>query len=261
MQSRKERRARRGILTLREKQGRALKNLGIYLAVVLLIFAILVPLIGQKVQARRSEAAKVLHEAGENASADITVGVQKEVAESSVDQELSTDKITAASSNPVIAEKTPPQSQESTPAAKPVEPQPPAADISKVIFPLKGEIAKPYGMAYSATHGDYRFHNGIDLKAPLGTTVKAALDGKISQIVSTKSEATAVTIDHGGGLFSSYAHLEKSSVKKGQTVQKGQAIGTVGKPGLSEVLDETHLHFTLSREGESLDPLGYLPSE
>ncbi|MFY9173723.1 MAG: M23 family metallopeptidase [Peptococcia bacterium] len=301
MQLRKTRRDRRE--ALREKQLRSLKNLGIYLAVVLLIFAILIPLIGQRLQQLRSnEAQRVLTTAEENTAPEGMLGetlqggaVQAEVTpvedlspqKAVLDQKekisaeptssLSTiDSINEAvlksekannANNPdsVInndkIEKTSSSEQASEPIAKPRSSQQPAADLSQIIRPLDGELIKVFGLAYSATHGDYRFHDGIDIKASIGSIVKAALPGKVIKSETTKDQATVVILDHGDGWLSSYAHLGKSSVRVGQTLKAGQTIGTVGEPGLSEVSDEPHLHFTLTQDGKAVDPLEYLPNK
>ncbi len=109
-----------------------------------------------------------------------------------------------------------------------------------------GVITQNYGeTAYSTRYYRGRPHNGLDIGAPTGTEVRAAMDG-----VVIRSDYNGlyyqygryVLIDHPNGLSTLYAHLSKSTVSSGQKVKRGDLIGYVGNTGFST---GSHLHFGL----------------
>jgi murein DD-endopeptidase MepM/ murein hydrolase activator NlpD len=85
-------------------------------------------------------------------------------------------------------------------------------------------------------------HNGVDLAASTGTSVKAAADGEvvISRIGWNGGYGTYIVIQHSNGTQTLYAHMSKLLVSEGQTVSQGQTIGLVGSTGAST---GAHLHF------------------
>ena len=97
-------------------------------------------------------------------------------------------------------------------------------------------------------------HRGIDLGARRGTPVHAAADG-IASVSEDARLGKAVRIDHGGGIESLYAHLDRVTLTTGMAVTAGQAIGTVGATGLAT---GPHLHFEVSRDGRLQDPQQWL---
>jgi murein DD-endopeptidase MepM/ murein hydrolase activator NlpD len=97
-------------------------------------------------------------------------------------------------------------------------------------------------------------HRGIDLGARRGTPVHAAADG-IASVSEDARLGKAVRIDHGGGIESLYAHLDRVTLTTGAAVTAGQAIGTVGATGLAT---GPHLHFQVSRNGRLQDPQQWL---
>lgn len=131
-------------------------------------------------------------------------------------------------------------------------------DLRQMISPLNGEMKAPYGFAYARAFADYRLHPGIDLAAPAGTEVRAALAGRVKQVTSTPEQAYRLVIDHGGNYETVYAHLEEVRVAAGDLVSRGQVLGTIGDPGSGEADMGPHLHFELRHRGEPEDPLTYL---
>lgn len=131
-------------------------------------------------------------------------------------------------------------------------------DLRQMISPLNGEMKTPYGFAYARAFADYRLHPGIDLAAPAGTQVRAALAGQVKEVTSSPAQAYYVVIDHGGNYETVYAHLEEVRVAPGDLVSRGQILGTIGDPGTSEADMGPHLHFELRQQGEPKDPLTYL---
>ncbi|HKK69086.1 MAG TPA: peptidoglycan DD-metalloendopeptidase family protein [Bacteroidales bacterium] len=119
-------------------------------------------------------------------------------------------------------------------------------------------IGSYYGMRLHPILGIYRMHDGIDLTAPTGTPVYASGAGKVVRVDHNRTRrgyGNLVVIDHGfDGLSSRYAHLNSIKVKKGQTIERGEQIGTVGSTGLST---GPHLHYEIRREGKTINPLYY----
>lgn len=100
------------------------------------------------------------------------------------------------------------------------------------------------------------FHGGLDLISQQGEDVVAAADGVVKEVVhSSKGLGNVVSIDHGDGYVTRYAHLENTRVSKGQKVVRGQRIGQVGMSGNSFA---PHLHYEVLRDTLRMDPLNYL---
>lgn len=100
------------------------------------------------------------------------------------------------------------------------------------------------------------FHGGLDLISQQGESVQASADGVVKDVVhSTKGLGNVVTIVHGNGFQTRYAHLENTRVSKGQKVTRGQVVGQVGMSGNSFA---PHLHYEVQRDTLRLDPLNYL---
>jgi murein DD-endopeptidase MepM/ murein hydrolase activator NlpD len=96
-------------------------------------------------------------------------------------------------------------------------------------------------------------HNGVDLIAPQGDPVLAVADGTVTDIINErKGLGNVVEITHPGGYVTRYAHLADIKVSRGQRVQRGRRIASVGISGNSFA---PHLHFELLKDGEYLDPV------
>ena len=95
------------------------------------------------------------------------------------------------------------------------------------------------------------WHSGIDLAAPLGTTVVASAAGHAQVVVSATGFGLHVVIDHGGALQTLYGHLSAVIIADGDEVSTGQPIGAVGSTGNST---GPHLHFEVDRNGVAEDP-------
>jgi murein DD-endopeptidase MepM/ murein hydrolase activator NlpD len=96
-------------------------------------------------------------------------------------------------------------------------------------------------------------HNGVDLIAPQGDPVLAVADGTVTDVINErKGLGNVVEITHPGGYVTRYAHLADIKVSRGQRVQRGRRIASVGISGNSFA---PHLHFELLKDGEYLDPV------
>jgi murein DD-endopeptidase MepM/ murein hydrolase activator NlpD len=92
-----------------------------------------------------------------------------------------------------------------------------------------------------------KMHWGLDIKAPKGTRVLSAGEGKATVIEKHKDYGNFVVVDHGNGLQTAYAHMDSVSIKNGESVKQGQEIGEVGNTGRST---GSHLHFEV-RNGDN----------
>ncbi len=99
-----------------------------------------------------------------------------------------------------------------------------------------------------------KFHEGIDFTASVGTDIYATGDGIIAQSDRKGGYGKCITINHGFGYSTLYAHLSKIDVKPGQRVKRGQVIGHVGNTGKSTA---PHLHYEVHKNSRSIDPINF----
>lgn len=125
----------------------------------------------------------------------------------------------------------------------------------RFIFPANASISSGFGNRVHPILGYSRFHAGVDFSATYGSTIRAADSGRVIFSGWYGGYGQAVVIDHGSGLSTLYGHASRLFVREGQTVEQGQAIGSVGSTGLST---GPHLHFEVRRNGNPVNPMGYL---
>lgn len=133
-----------------------------------------------------------------------------------------------------------------------------------VVEPLKGEVLMAFSvdqLVYSPTLADWRTHDGVDISAKPGTTVLAATAGTVASVEDHPLMGTTVVIEHEGGYATTYANLQaKPTVEPGELVTAGQIIGAVGTTASAEAAQSPHLHFSVARNGEAVDPSEFLNS-
>ncbi|PSL40019.1 murein DD-endopeptidase MepM/ murein hydrolase activator NlpD [Planomicrobium soli] len=100
-----------------------------------------------------------------------------------------------------------------------------------------------------------RWHNGIDIARPDGSAIKAADHGIVKAVGPAGTLGNHVIIDHQNGYETIYGHLKSIDVKKGQKVQAGTKLGKMGSTGRSTGI---HLHFEISLDGKTKNPLDYI---
>ena len=136
------------------------------------------------------------------------------------------------------------------------------SEALKTVFPVEGEIISVFSMdalTYNQTTRDWRVHNGVDFAAEEGTQVAAAADGEVYSVYEDETMGHTVIIRHGEGYTTRYASLDAQIlVQPGDTVTAGQAIGCVGQSALLESAVGSHLHFSVSCDGEEVDPEAFL---
>ncbi|HET9097114.1 MAG TPA: peptidoglycan DD-metalloendopeptidase family protein [Candidatus Baltobacteraceae bacterium] len=122
-------------------------------------------------------------------------------------------------------------------------------------WPVSGTITSPFGYRRNPFGGGMEFHQGLDIAAPMGTTITAAASGTVISAGWYGGYGNYILIDHGGGMATGYGHCSQIFVSVGQQVQKGQAIGAVGSTGAST---GPHVHFEVRINGKPVDPAAYL---
>ncbi|MFI8872502.1 aggregation-promoting factor C-terminal-like domain-containing protein [Streptomyces sp. NPDC055243] len=123
------------------------------------------------------------------------------------------------------------------------------------------EWSKPVNAKYGTRFGkkgsmwSSGYHTGLDFPAPTGTTIRAVNDGTINQVASGGPYGKHVSIDHGGGLSSFYAHMSSMVAKMHKHINRGKPIGKVGSTGNTT---GPHLHLEARRKGKPVDPMPFL---
>lgn len=123
---------------------------------------------------------------------------------------------------------------------------------TKFAWPVRGTVVSKFGVIAKGRNND-----GINIKAPLGTTVKAADAGTVAYAGNElKGFGNLILIRHNDGWITAYAHNDRLNVKKGQKVKKGEKIATVGSTG---GVNTPQLHFEIRAGKKAVNPLSYLP--
>ncbi len=129
--------------------------------------------------------------------------------------------------------------------------------LPNLVKPLEGRHSSPFGFR-RVFNGEARNpHSGLDIAAPQGTPIKAALPGRIAAQNHYFFNGKTVVIDHGQGLTSLYCHMSVfADLNVGDEVSAGQVIGEVGTTGRST---GPHLHWTMSLNAARVNPELFLP--
>jgi septal ring factor EnvC (AmiA/AmiB activator) len=122
-------------------------------------------------------------------------------------------------------------------------------------WPVKGRILEPFGYREVGPKRAKIPHNGLSIEAKLGTPVAAVADGAVSYTGRLRGYGQIVILDHGGGYFTLYGHLNEVDCFKGQLLLQGDPIGTVGDSGS---LSGPQLYFELREDRVQVDPLPWL---
>ncbi len=117
-------------------------------------------------------------------------------------------------------------------------------------------LSSPYGWRDSPfSSGKRTFHGGIDMACNQGTPIYAALDGTVSATGYNATYGNYVIVTHHSGYKTLYGHMSKITCKKGNFVYTNTKIGEVGSTGMST---GPHLHFTVYKNGKTINPFGVL---
>jgi murein DD-endopeptidase MepM/ murein hydrolase activator NlpD len=121
----------------------------------------------------------------------------------------------------------------------------------RFVWPVQGYVSSGFGIR------DGAHHTGLDIRAPVGTVVRAAESGRVVHAnAKLEGYGNMIIIRHSGRFSTVYAHNHRNLVRPGDFVEKGQVIAEVGQTGRASA---PHLHFEVRRDGAPDDPLDYLP--
>jgi len=123
------------------------------------------------------------------------------------------------------------------------------------IYPVIGRLTSPFGYRRDPFTGRKSFHTGIDIASPTGTPIKLTLDGTVSYTGYSAVYGNYVIVTHSGGYQSMYGHMHTIKVRRGQVLNQGGIIGTVGNTGRST---GPHVHFSIYKNGKLINPLTVL---
>jgi len=126
---------------------------------------------------------------------------------------------------------------------------------TKLLSPVRGQLTDPYGWRIHPVYRRRLFHAGVDFSAPRGTPICAAQGGTVVYSGWLQGYGKLVVIRHPNGLSTRYGHCSSIRTKVGQSVKRGQIIGTVGSTGTAT---GNHLHFEVRRNGVTVNPLALL---
>jgi murein DD-endopeptidase MepM/ murein hydrolase activator NlpD len=121
-----------------------------------------------------------------------------------------------------------------------------------MMWPVKARITSTFGRRVHPILRLSRMHKGVDFGAGWGTPIHAAADGQVTRAGWAGGYGRQVSIDHGGGLATSYSHMSRMAVEPGALIRQGQVIGHVGSSGLST---GPHLHYEVLRDGQAVNPM------
>jgi hypothetical protein len=133
-----------------------------------------------------------------------------------------------------------------------------AAATGGLLPPIRGApITSLFGMRYHPILHIVRLHAGIDFGAPVGSLVRAAVDGAVESTGEARGYGQRVVLKHSG-FETTYNHLSEIRVEIGEKVRQGQIIALSGNSGLST---GPHLHFEYRIDGTPVDPLPHMGKE
>lgn len=123
------------------------------------------------------------------------------------------------------------------------------------IWPVAGFVTSNFGGRRSPFGGSSQFHKGLDISNAMGTPIVATGDGTVILAAPDGAYGNSVEVDHGGGIVTKYAHMQRFAVKQGQWVKRGEVLGYIGMTGRTT---GPHLHYEVRLNGAPVNPKRYI---
>ena len=131
-------------------------------------------------------------------------------------------------------------------------PPAPSSDAQLLWPVVGGRITSPFGPR------EGRFHDGVDISAPVGTPVRAAQRGVVTFSGVRRGYGNVIVVRHFGGISTVYAHNQSNWVQRGEAVRRGQVIASVGDTGRTT---GPNLHLEVWVDGARADPLSFFAQD
>ena len=128
-------------------------------------------------------------------------------------------------------------------------------------IPVKNAVVSTsYEIAHNTTTNQIRYHQGLDFIAEAGTEVFAIADGTVTKLVTnSKIGENYITVTHADGMTSTYKYIDVlEGIEVGDTVKRGETLGTIAVANGYEIHEGSHLHFEINVKGRNVDPETYL---
>lgn len=126
---------------------------------------------------------------------------------------------------------------------------------SPAIWPAEGWLTSGFGTRISPFTGKRQRHSGIDIAGEIGIDVRATASGRVVFAGLKTGLGRFVSIDHGNGIVTHYAHNHQLFVERGDRVERGTRIASLGNSGRST---GPHLHYEVEVSGKAVDPIDYI---
>jgi murein DD-endopeptidase MepM/ murein hydrolase activator NlpD len=123
------------------------------------------------------------------------------------------------------------------------------------IIPVQGWFMSGFGYRLDPFTGLIKMHEGIDIAAPIGTPIVAPADGSVTATGEKPGFGITIEIDHGYGLVTFYAHLQRCKGEPGMNVRRGDIIGYIGTTGKTT---GPHLHYEVRLSSSPVNPINYI---
>ncbi len=132
---------------------------------------------------------------------------------------------------------------------------------AEMVWPVEGDVLKPFSAdktIYFETLDQYKCNPAMLIKADVNQEVVASFGGNIESVAEDSVNGTVVTVNMGNGYKAVYGQMKDLTVKEGDTIVKGQALGNVSEPTKYFTEEGCHLYFSLTKDEAPVNPQDYL---
>lgn len=134
----------------------------------------------------------------------------------------------------------------------------PADPLMYMTKPVTGKVVSLFGWRTNPVSKQEMMHEGIDIEASVGASVKAAAAGKVKMVIDSAQYGTTLIIEHSQDIDTIYGHLGEVLVKPEEAISQGQVVARIGKTGQPTT---PILYFEVREKGKAIDPLTRIKGE